>query len=322
MADEQIQVDPAAVEAAPQEELPVLTVRDTVIFPGAMLPITVGRPASVALVQSLGENRMMAVVSQLDPRVDVPGPEDLYQVGTVCVMHKAIRVPKENLLLFCEGIARIRTRDFTSSEPFLKARVERIAETEPQVTPEIEALRQNVIGLFQQIVAASPNLSDDLATSAGQIAEPGRLADFVAGNLPALGHPERQKLLEQTDGARAPERSAPASHARAGAGRAARAHPIAGAGTALPEPARVLPARAVEGHSKGTGRRRRFPARRGGPPQEAGGRRPAGGGQDRSHARAGPARAHVAGLAGVWRRAHLPGVDRRNCPGTSLRDRR
>jgi ATP-dependent Lon protease len=201
MADEQVQVDPAAVEAAPQEELPVLTVRDTVIFPGAMLPITVGRPASVALVQSLGENRMMAVVSQLDPRVDVPGPDDLYQVGTVCVMHKAIRVPRENLLLFCEGIARIRTREFTSSEPFLKARVERIAEIEPEVSPEIEALRQNVIGLFQQIVAASPNLSDDLAASAGQIAEPGRLADFVAGNLPALGHPERQKLLEQTDGA-------------------------------------------------------------------------------------------------------------------------
>ena len=93
----------------------MLTVRDTVIFPGAMLPITVGRPASVALVQSLGENRIMAVVSQLDPRVDVPGPEDLYEIGTVCVMHKAIRVPKENLLLFCEGIARIRTREFTAT---------------------------------------------------------------------------------------------------------------------------------------------------------------------------------------------------------------
>src|SRR5262250_520936 len=101
------------------EELPVLTVRDTVIFPGALAPITVGRPSSVALVQSLGENRTMAVVSQLDPRVDTPGPEDLYDVGTVCVMHKAIRVPKDNLLLFCEGIDRIRTREFTGVDPFL-----------------------------------------------------------------------------------------------------------------------------------------------------------------------------------------------------------
>src|SRR5512139_1007046 len=97
-------------EAPAVEELPVLTVRDTVIFPGAMLPITVGRPSSIALVQSLGESRTFAVVSQLDPRVDVPGPEDLYEVGTVCTMHKAIRVPKENLLLFCEGVSRMRTR--------------------------------------------------------------------------------------------------------------------------------------------------------------------------------------------------------------------
>src|SRR6266513_3899158 len=87
------------------EELPVLTVRDTVIYPGALLPITVGRPSSLALVQSLGENRMLAVVSQLDPRVESPNPEDLYEIGTVCVMHKAIKVPRENLLLFCEGVA-------------------------------------------------------------------------------------------------------------------------------------------------------------------------------------------------------------------------
>ena len=195
-------VVPDAQESAP-EELPVLTVRDTVIFPGALLPITVGRPSSVALVQSLGENRHLAVVSQLDPRVDSPAAEDLYKVGTVCVMHKAIRVPKDNLLLFCEGIARIRTREFTATEPFLRAHVERIPEVEPEVTREVEALRQNVVSLFQQIVTASPNLSDDLAATANHIPEPGRLADFVAGNLPALSHAERQALLEQTDAARA-----------------------------------------------------------------------------------------------------------------------
>ena len=201
MAVEQEQVQPAAGGENALEELPVLTVRDTVIFPGAMLPITVGRPASVALVQSLGENRTIAVVSQLDPRVETPRPEDLYEIGTLCVMHKAIRVPRENLLLFCEGVARIRTREFTATDPFLKARVERVAEVEPEMTPEVEALRQNVVGLFQQIVAATPNLSDDLSTSAAQITEPGRLADFVAGNLPTLGHPERQKLLERLEGA-------------------------------------------------------------------------------------------------------------------------
>ncbi|MGA2152858.1 MAG: endopeptidase La [Bryobacteraceae bacterium] len=182
------------------EDVPILAVRDVVLYPGAMLPITVGRPSSVALVQSMGENRSLAIVSQLDPRVDAPQPKDLYEIGTLCVMHKAIRVPRDNLLLFCEGSARIRIREFTATEPFLRARVERLEEIDPAVTPEVEALRQNVVGLFQQIVSASPNLSDDLSATAAQIVEPARLADFVAGNLPALVHLERQKLLEETNG--------------------------------------------------------------------------------------------------------------------------
>jgi ATP-dependent Lon protease len=187
-------------EIAALEDLPVLTVRDTVIYPGALLPITVGRPSSLALVQSLGENRTLAVVSQVDPRVEAPEPEDLFQIGTVCIMHKAIKVPKDNLLLFCEAIARIRTHEFTATEPFLRARVERLPDIEPEITPEIEALRQNVVTLFQQIVSASPNLSDELSVNAANIDEPGRLADYIAGTLPFLGHTERQHLLEQLDG--------------------------------------------------------------------------------------------------------------------------
>src|ERR1039457_3186112 len=123
-------------ENPPLEDLPVLAVRDTVIYPGALLPITVGRPSSLALVQSLGESRTLAVVSQLDPRLESPGAGDLFQVGTICVMHKAIKVPKDNLLLFCEGIARIRTREFTATEPFLRARVERLTDIEPESTSE------------------------------------------------------------------------------------------------------------------------------------------------------------------------------------------
>jgi ATP-dependent Lon protease len=189
-----------SAEITTLEDLPVLTVRDTVIYPGALLPITVGRPSSLALVQSLGENRTLAVVSQLDPRLESPSAADLFQVGTVCIMHKAIKVPKDNLLLFCEGIARIRTHDFTATEPFLRARVERLPEIEPEITSEIEALRQTVVTIFQQIVSASPNLSDELATNAAAILEPGRLADYIAGTLPSLGHAERQQLLEQLDG--------------------------------------------------------------------------------------------------------------------------
>jgi len=201
MAVHEDRVDkPATTEEGPLEEVPILAVRDTVLFPGVLAPITVGRPSSVALVQNLGENRMLGIVSQVDPRVDTPGPGDLYKVGAICVMHKAVRVPGNNFLLFCEGIARIRTVEFTAEEPFLRARVERLVEVEPASTPEIEALRQNVVSLFTQIVSASPNLSDDLSTSAAQIMEAGRLADFAAGNLPSLDAQARQKLLEQIDG--------------------------------------------------------------------------------------------------------------------------
>src|SRR5579863_6925578 len=83
------------------EELPILTVRDTVLFPHAMMPITVGRPSSIALVDSLGENRLMGVVAQIDPRVDSPGPADLHEFGAVAFVHKVLKVPRDNLLLFC-----------------------------------------------------------------------------------------------------------------------------------------------------------------------------------------------------------------------------
>src|SRR5215831_3796335 len=160
---------PATPPADALEELPVLTVRDTVVFPHGMLPITVGRPSSVALVQSMGENRTLCIVAQLDPRTEAPGPDDLSRVGTVAILHKVLRMPTDNLLLFCEGLDRIEVQEYTATEPFLRAKVHRLPETEPEVTPEIEALRQNVMGAFQQIVAASPNLSDDLSEQARQI---------------------------------------------------------------------------------------------------------------------------------------------------------
>src|SRR6266849_5090233 len=182
----------------PVEELPVLTVRDTVLFPHALLPINVGRPSSMALVSALGENRLLGVVSQINPHEDSPGPPDLYEVGTVAMIHKVVRM-KEGLLLFCEGTSRMRVLAYTATEPFLRARIDRLPELEPEPTPELEALRRNVIGIFQQIVTASPNLSDDLATAVANTNEFGRLADLVAGILPGLSHPERQAVLEQVD---------------------------------------------------------------------------------------------------------------------------
>ena len=194
-ADQAGETEPAQPST---EELPILAVRDTVLFPYALLPLTVGRPSSVALVESLGESRHIGVVSQLDPRTESPGPDDLHQIGTVAVIHKVVKM-REGQLLFCEGVARMRVRAYTATEPFLRAQVARIPEIEPELTPELTALRQNVLGEFTQIVNATPNLSDEIATAAGNINEIGRLADFIAGTLPSLSHAERQSVLEQAD---------------------------------------------------------------------------------------------------------------------------
>ena len=98
------------------EEIPILPVRDTVLFPHGLLPISVGRPASVALVKSLGENRTIGIVSQLDSRTDSPEPNELYKIGTLVVIHKIVPM-REGLLLFCEGVTRLRTIEFVGDRP-------------------------------------------------------------------------------------------------------------------------------------------------------------------------------------------------------------
>src|ERR1700676_2291531 len=191
-------IEPAVEKTSELEELPILAVRDSVLFRSALLPLSVGRPASVALVESLGENRLIGVVSQIDSRTDTPVPHELHETGTVAMIHKIVRM-REGQLLFCEGVSRMKIRSFTATEPFLRARVERLPEIEPELTPELTALRQNVLSEFTQLVAATPNLSDELSTAAGNIMEVGRLADFIAGTLPRLSHVERQAVLEQND---------------------------------------------------------------------------------------------------------------------------
>ena len=178
--------------------MPILPVRDTVLFPHGLLPISVGRPASVALVRALGENRTIGIIAQLDPRADSPAPDELHPVGTLVMIHKIVPM-REGLLLFCEGVSRLRTVEFIATEPYLRARIERLPEVEPQITPQLEALRQNVLSAFQQIVTAAPNLSDEIHVTASNIPEIGRLADFVASTLPGMSHAERQTVLERLD---------------------------------------------------------------------------------------------------------------------------
>src|SRR5665213_3162733 len=176
--------------------IPVLPVRDTVLFPHAVLPLTVGRESSIQLIESLGEERTIVVAAQLDPRLDSPKPGDLHTVGTLATVHKVVRMPNQSRFVFTEGVNRVRLVRYTQTEPYMIAEVETLEDIEPASSSGFEALQRNVIAQFQQIVSESPTLSDELQTIAANIEEPSRLVDFVASSLPFLTTDDKQHLLE------------------------------------------------------------------------------------------------------------------------------
>jgi ATP-dependent Lon protease len=182
------------------EELPILPVREIVLFPGGIQPITVGRDSSLALLNSLqGDEKTLGIVAQHDPRVEEPAAADLHAVGTAAKIHKLVRMPNGNAVVFLEGLYRIRIVEIVSFRPFLRARVAPQEDIVGAEDSELEALERNARDLFRDVVARSPQLSDDLQTAALNIDDPVRLADFIAANLPSLSTLLRQELLETTD---------------------------------------------------------------------------------------------------------------------------
>jgi len=189
---------PSAAKKTPTgvRRIPVLPVRDTVLFPHAVLPLTVGRESSIQLIESLGEERTIVVTAQIDARLDSPKPGDMHVVGTLATVHKVVRMPNQSRFVFTEGVERVKLLRFVQTEPFMIAEVETLEDIEPAATSGVEALVRNVIGQFQQIVAESQTLSDELRTIAANIDEPSRLVDFVSSSLPFLTTDDKQQLLE------------------------------------------------------------------------------------------------------------------------------
>jgi ATP-dependent Lon protease len=179
------------------EVLPILPVRDTVLFPGAVLPLTVGRESSLSLVNSLqGEEKLLGVVAQLDPRIEDPAAADLHKLGTLAKVHKTVKMPNGNVVIFLEGLQRIQVLDLIGLRPFLQARVQAEPDIIGEADTELEALQRNAQDLFRDVVSHSPQLSDDLQSVAMNIDNPGRLTDFIAGTLPSLSTLLRQELIE------------------------------------------------------------------------------------------------------------------------------
>ena len=182
--------------AANIRRVPVLPVRDTVLFPHAVLPLTVGRESSIQLIESLSEPREIAVTAQIDARLDTPTPGDMHPVGTLATIHKIVRMPNQSRFVFTEGVERVRLLRYVQTEPFMVAEVEVLTDAATEADSNIEALARVVVSQFQQIVTDSPTLSDELRTIAANIDEPSRLVDFVGSSLPFLTTDDKQRLLE------------------------------------------------------------------------------------------------------------------------------
>ena len=182
-------------------ELAILPVRDMVLFPNALLSLTVGRESSLKLLAELkDEEKFVGVVAQRDARLDNPQPIDLHRIGTAALIHKIIRLPNQSLLVFVEGVQRIALEQVIQQDPYLRARVRPLQDVLPaERGADFEALVRSVTALFQQVVQLSPMLSDDLQTVVMNINDPSRLTDFIAANLPSLSSTEKQELLESLE---------------------------------------------------------------------------------------------------------------------------
>jgi ATP-dependent Lon protease len=183
------------------QELPILPLRDTVLFPNSFMPLAVARESSVRLVDdAIAGGKMIAVFTQRDAAVEEPTQGDLYPVGTATHVHKMFKLPDGSLRLIVQGLARLELEQVIAARPYLrgsvKAAVERLKDEDRL---EIDALQRNIKSNFQQVVSLSPLLSDDLQTLATSITEPGKLADFIASSLATITTPVKQEILETLD---------------------------------------------------------------------------------------------------------------------------
>jgi ATP-dependent Lon protease len=181
------------------DELPVLPIRNAVLFPGAVAPFDVGREKSVALVEDVDNLTapVIAIFAQRDPSTDDPGREDLHQVGCAARVLKALKHSSGNYSLILQGLERIRLDEITQSAPYLKAKVGRLNETNSG-DDEAEALSMSLRDIAKQVIQLMPELPREAGSLIDSIQAPGALADLVAANLDAPVD-EKAGLLETLD---------------------------------------------------------------------------------------------------------------------------
>jgi ATP-dependent Lon protease len=188
----------------PQDELsfpatlPVLPLKDTVVFPESVTPLAIGQERSIKLIEDVvsGE-RVLALVTVKNSEAEQPGWDDLYSVGTAAVIHKMIKVPDGTLRILVQGIRRIQLERQVQTDPYLIGEFVELPD-EVTETPEVEALTRNVQNLFARVIGLVPYLPEELQIAAANIDDPSALGNLVASTL-RLKTEEKQRLLELTD---------------------------------------------------------------------------------------------------------------------------
>ncbi len=182
-------------------DMPVLPLRDTVLFPQAFMPLAVARESSVKLIdEAVAAGQTIAVFAQREASDDEPGQNDLYSIGTASQIHKMFKLPDGSLRIIVQGLARVRLNEVSQVRPYLRASVTEAPEVLLDADRlEIDALQRNIKTNFQQIVSMSPLMSDDLQALAVNITDPGRLADFIASSLGTISTETKQEVLQTLD---------------------------------------------------------------------------------------------------------------------------
>ncbi len=180
------------------ELLPILPLRNVVVFPHTFVPLTVGQPRSIQLVDEAAVGtRIIGLVAMKDPGIEVPGPEDVYKVGTAAYIHRMIKGPDGNVGLFVQGLERIEITEWVTEEPYLKAKVRTLPE-KAELTIELQALMRNAADLFRRMVELVPTLPQELMQAALNIDDPVQLAYFIASNI-RMDLEDAQAFLEIPD---------------------------------------------------------------------------------------------------------------------------
>jgi ATP-dependent Lon protease len=201
--DERLDIGDASAEhpVAIPSELPILPLRDTVLFPNSFLPLAVARESSVRLIEeAISGSKLVGVFTQRDAAIEEPTQDDMHRIGTATHIHKMFKLPDGSLRLIVQGLSRLQLESVTAVRPYLRARVQTADDTiREEDRLEIDALQRNIKNNFQHVVSLSPLLSDDLQALAMNIPEPGRLADFIASSLATLSTAVKQEVLETVD---------------------------------------------------------------------------------------------------------------------------